>query len=874
MKLSATRSLTEFHGKYRKVLPQFLISLAKLRINDLLLKQQLIENLSLMADGLEEAVEAMTLKTQREVWIDSMVASADAKAQELGFKDSRARAQADAMSGADADAAAIDAFIRSGCRSFAIGSSGRTMVRTPDGERSAKRWLLVRGLLIEGRNIGEGGANTPLHRLLVASVGTTAALGRVASFLSVESEALSVARMTTFVSCLQSKDAEVRLRAAVELPAATRRWSTCCASAQDSFETLHPLLTSSAQDPQMDAKLQSGMMQMLAEVPEMLQITMLVEVPEALGRIATFGVVRMSTLVSSLQSDDADARLRAATELRQLLTSSARDPQMDAKLQSEVMQKLAEVPEMLRMLHSGDPEAQLPSVTKFRQLLSIDRHPPIREVISTGVVPVFTNFLKPDLGSQPQLQFEAAWALTNIASGTHEHTRTVIDAGAVPLFIQLLSSPSDDVREQAVWGIGNIAGDQPECRDLVLHAGALPPLLSQLGGHSKLSMLRNATWLLSNFFRGKPQPALELVTPALPTLAKLIYSADREVMTDACWALSYVSNDRMIQAVVESGVCARLVELLMHPSPSVQTPVLRTVGNIATGDDLQTQCIINCGVLPLLLSLLQSTKYKIRKEASWVISSITAGNSDQIQCVIEDHLIEPLIEVLLSKEENFAIKKEAAWAIVNATSGGTPDQIKFLVTHGCIQPLFDLLSCPNAKVVTVALAGLENILKTGLTEARAMGAANPYAARIAEAGGLGQLEDMQGHDDIDVNNKVVHVLETYFQVIPGPSTRRLWRLPASIATPLTGTVELHIAGAVLQVAAATTDASSAVAVAAAADGAHAGGSIDELVAAVSTAEVRAFRADNFAAAAAPMFDGHGNLLAAALVGETGRTICT
>jgi hypothetical protein len=211
---------------------------------------------------------------------------------------------------------------------------------------------------------------------------------------------------------------------------------------------------------------------------------------------------------------------------------------------------------------------------------------------------------------------------------------------------------------------------------------------------------------------------------------------------------------------------------------------------------------------------------------------------------------------------------------VNATSGGTPDQIKFLVTHGCIQPLCDLLSCPNAKVVTVALAGLENILKTGLAEARAMGAANPYAARIAEAGGLGQLEDVQGHDDIDVNNKVVHVLETYFQVIPGPSTRRLWRLPASIATPLTGTVELHIAGAVLQVAAATTDASSAVAVAAAADGAHAGGSIDELVAAVSTAEVRAFRADNFAAAAAPMVDGHGNLLAAALVRETGRTICT
>ncbi|GLT88433.1 hypothetical protein SLE2022_064600 [Rubroshorea leprosula] len=440
---------------------------------------------------------------------------------------------------------------------------------------------------------------------------------------------------------------------------------------------------------------------------------------------------------------------------QQLLNSSTNDATIEKRLES--------IPLMVQGVWSDDPALQLEATTQFRKLLSIERSPPIDEVIKAGVVPHFVEFLaRHDL---PQLQFEAAWALTNVASGTSEHTRVVIDHGAVPKFVQLLSSNSDDVREQAVWALGNVAGDSPTCRDLVLGCGALMPLLAQLNELSKLSMLRNATWTLSNFCRGKPPTPFEQVKPALPILRELIHLNDEEVLTDACWALSYLSdgpNDK-IQAVIEAGVCPRLVELLGHPSPTVLIPALRTVGNIVTGDDAQTQFVIENNVLPYLHQLLiQTHKKSIKKEACWTISNITAGNKAQIQAVIDANIIQPLVHLLQHAE--FDIKKEAAWAISNATSGGSHEQIQFLVSQGCIKPLCDLLICPEPRIVTVCLEGLENILKVGEAD-REMGlhnGINLYAQMIDECEGLDKIENLQTHDNHEIYEKAVKILERYW----------------------------------------------------------------------------------------------------------------
>ena len=418
----------------------------------------------------------------------------------------------------------------------------------------------------------------------------------------------------------------------------------------------------------------------------------------------------------------------------------------------------------------GSEDVKLDCTRKIRKLLSKEEDPPALDIINAGLVPRLVEFLK--AVHNPKLQFEAAWALTNIAST--EHTQYITQdnppkmRNAVPFLAQLMKSQNPDVREQSCWCLGNVAGDGSKLRDIVLNTpGCLHNLILNITRAHSESMLKNATWALSNFCRGKPQPSIQVIAPALHILGGLIKCVNDEVLRDACWAFSYISDgeDDRIQAVLNVNPVPRLVQLLGHNKSAVVTPALRSLGNIISGNDDQTQHALDNGAMPALLPLLSHDKVNIQKEACWTLSNIAAGTPQQARTLVTatDAMGHPVIAkiIALANGGHYDVRKEAAWVIANICTGGDEQNIRALVDSkptSAIYALCNLLSMhTDLRMLLVGLEALEAILSRGVPHP-----GQSYEQMIDDMGGLSHLERLIDIDDKDIFQKAVHIIQTYF----------------------------------------------------------------------------------------------------------------
>jgi importin subunit alpha-1 len=224
---------------------------------------------------------------------------------------------------------------------------------------------------------------------------------------------------------------------------------------------------------------------------------------------------------------------------------------------------------LMKMLTDPDTTKQLNALIQLRKLLSADQDfqkllPMIDEIVNMGFLPILGSFLQ--RAENHTFQYEAAWVLTNIASGSSEHIEELMKTEAVHELVHWIDHPDDKVKDQCIWAVSNIAGDAPKHRDYVLALGALNQILKVVSETKQLSIVRNAAWAILNLCKGKPKPDYKVVSIAIPTLYKLLYYNDNEVVSDACSALCYLSDgltSDKIEDFVSTGLVSKLLKLLL-----------------------------------------------------------------------------------------------------------------------------------------------------------------------------------------------------------------------------------------------------------------------------------------------------------------------
>lgn len=413
-----------------------------------------------------------------------------------------------------------------------------------------------------------------------------------------------------------------------------------------------------------------------------------------------------------------------------------------------------EILQTLERLQKRDPTG----LRELRRILSSD-DPPLDDIIESPTQPLISVIHFLVSGDEVQ-QLDAAWCLTNVATGTPEQTAAVLPAA--PYLIQHLSGSNIALVEQCAWALGNISGDCVEHRDILRANGVLKPLISilQRYAHSSpqhrtpqvLALARTAAFALSNQARGQNAHSEEFLQLGIaPTLAQVMNdreemtddagaeaSVSQEIVVESAWVLTYLTAQAgNAKTIADAGLIPILVRHLSSSHTALVIPVLRSIGNLIARSDAMTELFLDPGsppLLPILESLLVSGHRAIKKEATYVISNIAGGPQHHVEKLCESPtILGKLVDTLNNSQ--FDIAREAAFALSNI--GTSHKYMKALVAAGAVPGFLALVSSPNSETAHLALMFIEMVL-----------GCHPDGPAIVEnENGIEKLESLQFHEN-------------------------------------------------------------------------------------------------------------------------------
>ncbi len=396
---------------------------------------------------------------------------------------------------------------------------------------------------------------------------------------------------------------------------------------------------------------------------------------------------------------------------------------------------------------AADSSKAIEGLRGLRQLLG-NSLGAVDVVVSAGVVPIICNFL---LVPSQDIQIEAAWCLTNIASGNTQQTNSILNA--VPCLVQLLSSDpiqNRNLHNQVIWCLGNMAGDTDDTtRQIVVATGAISALSYILLANAE-NLLNGAAaadyndndiredidttaiitaWALSNLSRGSTpytaftipidvngeistiiisllillnravallmqksiQPNINLDTPYLKKCLELV--------EELSWIFTFLSKKEqnnqeiyslLLQHDLGTSLC-NVCDLYVPGHPS-SLPAIRALGNLTSGPIEWLECFMPSSSIPIA--------------STTTINTATA--------VIPSPMIVTTITRSLSSSPNNshrAVSKEALWVTANLLGGTQAHRDMTIMSSNLMEIIIVHLLCDQFDLQREAIFALMNAYK-------------------------------------------------------------------------------------------------------------------------------------------------------------------
>jgi vacuolar protein 8 len=245
-----------------------------------------------------------------------------------------------------------------------------------------------------------------------------------------------------------------------------------------------------------------------------------------------------------------------------------------------------------------------------------------QQLVNAGAIPVLVQLLS---SSDVDVQYYCTTALSNIAvDGANRKKLAQTESRLVQSLVYLMDSSSPKVQCQAALALRNLASDEKYQLEIVRAKGLLP--LLRLLQSSYLPLILSAVACIRNISIHPLNESPIIDAGFLKPLVELLGSTDNEEIQ--CHAISTLRNlaassDRNKQLVLEAGAVQKCKQLVLQVPLSVQSEMTAAIAVLALSDELKPH-LLSLGVFDVLIPLTASDSIEVQGNSAAALGNLSS----------------------------------------------------------------------------------------------------------------------------------------------------------------------------------------------------------------------------------------------------------